>query len=396
MGDKVSIEEKQKMMDQALQSPSFSKMIELMEREEELHPDLQEYLASLGSGMMALCHPLLYCVPYTPTNALHNERYKYKLQELEKAIAEKRWGTVIAIYERPYRFRTLAQYADQMSDKELGENFSWVWMDSENMHQNASYVEKLLSTNRLTKELIMDQEELELFEKLPDKIRVYRGHHGHNKKGVCWTLSYGIAKMFQKRLSTSISNSGVLTGLVDKKDVIALFCGRSELEIVVRASKVKQVVPVKLPKVDNKFWELAKSQFKLSWRSCHSSSHWEKVLINATRLAEQVPGADLKVCQMFAVFHDCKRQNENHDPEHGLRSAKYVSELVESGDMKLSKEQLNKLAYACEYHEKGMVSDDPTIGVCWDADRLDLPRVGIVVDPQYLSTEVAKQTLWTE
>ena len=31
-------------------------------------------------------------------------------------------------------------------------------------------------------------------------------------------------------------------------------------------------------------------------------------------------------------------------------------------------------------------ADDATIGTCWDADRLELPRVGIRPDPRYFST----------
>ena len=31
----------------------------------------------------------------------------------------------------------------------------------------------------------------------------------------------------------------------------------------------------------------------------------------------------------------------------------------------------------------------PTVGTCWDADRLHLPRVSIVPDPALLSTQTA-------
>ena len=35
-------------------------------------------------------------------------------------------------------------------------------------------------------------------------------------------------------------------------------------------------------------------------------------------------------------------------------------------------------------------SDDPIIGTCWDADRLDLGRVGVKPNPKLLSTERAR------
>ena len=36
--------------------------------------------------------------------------------------------------------------------------------------------------------------------------------------------------------------------------------------------------------------------------------------------------------------------------------------------------------------------DDVTIQTCWDADRLDLWRIGIEPRPEYLYTEMAKKT----
>ena len=48
------------------------------------------------------------------------------------------------------------------------------------------------------------------------------------------------------------------------------------------------------------------------------------------------------------------------------------------------------LAFACEEHTNGGVGSDPTVGVCWDADRLNLWRVGIRPDPRLLSTRAAK------
>ena len=44
----------------------------------------------------------------------------------------------------------------------------------------------------------------------------------------------------------------------------------------------------------------------------------------------------------------------------------------------------------CEYHDKGMTSKDLDVGCCWDADRLDLMRVGIYPDKSYLSTKTAR------
>jgi len=56
----------------------------------------------------------------------------------------------------------------------------------------------------------------------------------------------------------------------------------------------------------------------------------------------------------------------------------------------LEEAEIGLLGFACEEHANGGVSPDPTVGVCWDADRLNLWRVGIRPDPRFLSTEAAR------
>jgi len=48
------------------------------------------------------------------------------------------------------------------------------------------------------------------------------------------------------------------------------------------------------------------------------------------------------------------------------------------------------LAFASEEYTNGSVGQDPTVGVCWDADRLNLWRVGIRPDPRLFSKEAAR------
>jgi len=52
---------------------------------------------------------------------------------------------------------------------------------------------------------------------------------------------------------------------------------------------------------------------------------------------------------------------------------------------------MDLLGFACEEHTDGGVGSDPTVGVCWDADRLNLWRVGRRPDPRILSMEAARR-----
>jgi uncharacterized protein len=45
---------------------------------------------------------------------------------------------------------------------------------------------------------------------------------------------------------------------------------------------------------------------------------------------------------------------------------------------------------ACRLHTDGHTEGDPTLQACWDADRLDLGRVGITPKPHRLCTEAAR------
>ena len=65
-----------------------------------------------------------------------------------------------------------------------------------------------------------------------------------------------------------------------------------------------------------------------------------------------------------------------------LRQRRVNGELFSIED-----EQLELLCEACRHHHQGMTSDELTIGTCWDADRMDLPRVGIQPDPQRMNTQ---------
>jgi uncharacterized protein len=58
----------------------------------------------------------------------------------------------------------------------------------------------------------------------------------------------------------------------------------------------------------------------------------------------------------------------------------------------LDRDRLDLLKQAVRYHTSGLTSPDPTIGTCWDADRLDIGRVGITLSGRYMSTVAGKDS----
>ena len=68
-----------------------------------------------------------------------------------------------------------------------------------------------------------------------------------------------------------------------------------------------------------------------------------------------------------------------------------MAEFCKGKDFEIDEASFDRLHYACCWHTHEDSSDESTIGTCWDADRLDLVRVGIKPDPDYMSSDPAKQ-----
>ncbi len=130
-------------------------------------------------------------------------------------------------------------------------------------------------------------------------------------------------------------------------------------------------------------------QFRINRHGEHGPNHWARVRKHALTVGAST-GADLLVVELFAFLHDSQRRNENEDPLHGPRAADYATSL-NGVRFELTAEQLEKLCFAIRHHSDGGKHPDPTIQTCWDADRLDLGRVGIKPAARYLSAAGAKE-----
>ena len=139
-------------------------------------------------------------------------------------------------------------------------------------------------------------------------------------------------------------------------------------------------------------WALATRQFALGRDSNHGPDHWQRVERNATQIIQRAGVGDLLVARLFAVLHDSKRHNEHHDPRHGSRAAHWACE-IRGLHFNIEEDRFNLLCDARTRHDRGKTTDDPTIGACWDADRLDLGRVGIEPDARLLSTAAGRKLL---
>lgn len=136
--------------------------------------------------------------------------------------------------------------------------------------------------------------------------------------------------------------------------------------------------------------EAVRDQMSLDLDSVHGPDHWRQVALNGLLLAQET-GADPVVVRLFALFHDARRLDEWTDPEHGPRGGELA--LAWCGvRYELDDRRLGLLVRACRAHTSAQSpTGDVTVDTCIDADRLDLPRVGMMPDPERLLTDPARR-----
>lgn len=131
-----------------------------------------------------------------------------------------------------------------------------------------------------------------------------------------------------------------------------------------------------------------REQLLVDWWGHHGIAHWARVRANGLMLARH-SGANVHVVELFAFFHDARRMNEGRDDGHGARGAVLAKQL-KGTYFHATDDEMDRLEYACVHHSAGMTQADQTVLTCWDADRLDLGRVGIAPKAKYLGTEAAR------
>jgi uncharacterized protein len=133
----------------------------------------------------------------------------------------------------------------------------------------------------------------------------------------------------------------------------------------------------------------AKRRFVLGRHGIHGVAHWQRVRENGLRIARH-SGANPLVVELFAYLHDCCREDDGADPGHGERAADFTRSL-QGTLLHLGEDDFALLHEAIRDHELGRTQGDITVRTCWDADRLDLGRVGVRPNPRYLGTEYGRR-----
>ena len=126
-----------------------------------------------------------------------------------------------------------------LDDQECAECVFEIWTMQEKFFKCGMSRSKMLKFMKIATK---SQEMLNKIDGLADELTVYRGTKVPNHKGLCWSLDREIAKWFAERDIYCNSKHGyIFSGTLKKRDVIALFEGRNENEIVCDYRKIKNL-----------------------------------------------------------------------------------------------------------------------------------------------------------
>ena len=126
------------------------------------------------------------------------------------------------------------------TDKEFWEKLGEIYIQSSNNYHYRDEIIKLFKSPKKDKEYLMSKIDRITLEKLPNKIKIYRGMSKEEdlsgSYGISWTLKYEVAEMFATtylhNYDTKELKHIVKELTVNKNQIVAYFSSRQEEEII--------------------------------------------------------------------------------------------------------------------------------------------------------------------
>ena len=143
----------------------------------------------------------------------------------------------------PYRLAFLKYTLEYLNIEDLSKFLIDTWINDEyaNLNKSVSKKELVKFFRTASKELLMDEEELQEYSNLGDVVVIYRGVTEYNNKQIkamSWTLNKDTAKWFANRFN---QKGYVYQAKINKKDILAFCDRRNEKELIVDYTKLYDI-----------------------------------------------------------------------------------------------------------------------------------------------------------
>ena len=148
---------------------------------------------------------------------------------------------IFAFIRKSYRLTFLKYIKQYLSNKDFSILLADAWVSSENPNQDINVPLKTAISwfKKADKKSLMNEEDYEYYQSLPETITVYRGVAvGRNPQGLSWTCNKKTAEWFANRWSEVNGKGYVQVAEVKKSNVLAYFNTREEDELVVDTNNI--------------------------------------------------------------------------------------------------------------------------------------------------------------
>ena len=144
---------------------------------------------------------------------------------------------------KPYRLAFLKYAQPHIEEKEFAQLLGLCWIQTEapNQDVNVSQKEFVEMFQKASAEDLMNLDERRKLAELPDEIEIYRGVTEKNKDNIfamSWTMKQETAEWFAKRFK---GKGKVYRAKIRKEDILAVFLGRNESEVIVDPKNLKEI-----------------------------------------------------------------------------------------------------------------------------------------------------------
>jgi len=181
------------------------------------------------------------------------QKINFKKQELDKAIEQQNWDKVFMLIEKPFRLNWLEENIDLIKDDKQYYNFlkDAYMMTEFPMNGFSNYRDLLdLFYARENSKLMLDKDELELLNSLPNEVKIWRGVKvddvlDDDNIGLSFTLNKDKAIWFAERFSQAgVSQAILIEAVVKRDDILSIFLNRDEEEVIVNPEdiKIKEII----------------------------------------------------------------------------------------------------------------------------------------------------------
>lgn len=127
-----------------------------------------------------------------------------------------------------------------ITDQECANAVYSIWTMQENFYRCGISKEKLIKMMKMAEKSPLLQSDIDDLSD-EDTVTIYRGVKVNNYRGLSWTIDKNIAEWFASRFGHNGDKRYMFTGIINKKDILALFSSRNEKEVVCDYRKIKNI-----------------------------------------------------------------------------------------------------------------------------------------------------------